>query len=92
MSPSMILWIAVSGAIFALWAFQMFRCLFALSQAAREAAAAHGGAWPSLPEQLAQFAAFACAPEHARDRRLLLILTALVLATSLIRFAMLSSG
>ncbi|MBM2292572.1 hypothetical protein JQX09_11650 [Sulfitobacter pseudonitzschiae] len=68
-----VVYLVVQGAVFALWAFQMFRALF---QARRIAVANSGKIWPG------PFAALAAlrdwARSHPRERNQLLVTTAVL--------------
>ena len=72
---------AVQGAVFLVWAVVAFRVLFRLRA---HAVAASGRAFPPVSAQLDAFAAGARDPAFAADRRRLLILTAAVLALSVL--------
>lgn len=73
-------WLAVSAIVFVIWAWCMFRTLFALTRDARRAAEARGGMWPGPRTQWAQFRRFATDPAHRRARWQLATLTVGLLA------------
>ena len=69
----MIVMLALQGVVFTVWAFWMFKVLFALR---RRAVAETGRAFPGPGATLKQFADFLRVPEFAADRRVLGGLTA----------------
>ena len=75
MSVPQHIWLAVSSLVFVLWAFLMFRTLFRLSRAARARAVARGAIWPTITEQMQEFAAFATAAQYRRPRWELIVLS-----------------
>lgn len=72
-------WLAAQAVLFAVWAFVAFRILFRLRA---RAVAESGAAFPGLRATLAAFAGFLREPGFARERRLLAVLTAALLAMS----------
>lgn len=84
-APALI-WMIANGVLFALWAMQMFRCLFRLRA---EAAAAErrrtGRMLPGLTVTLRSFAAFLRHPHHRADRRRLMWLTLCLFAMLALR-------
>jgi hypothetical protein len=77
--PLIIGLLAVQGVLFAFWGYWMLRCLFKLRRAA---IAETGSGYPGLRATLRQFGLFARAPEHQRDRRILIVLTGVLLLLS----------
>ena len=75
MDPWLIL-LPVQGAVFALWAYRMFRTLFRLRA---HAVRASGKLYPGVGATLAAFRAFVTAQEFALDRRRLAVLTLLLI-------------
>jgi hypothetical protein len=79
--------LAVQGIVFAIWAYWMFRCLFLLRRAA---IAETGRGYPGLRATLRQFGLFARSDLHQADRRVLVVLTLVLLGLTL-AFALLAS-
>lgn len=79
MTLAQILWLGLMGLIFALWALQMFRTLFALARRARRDS---GQLFPGPISALRTFGAFLREPTFRPVRIRLLVLTAALLATS----------
>lgn len=73
--------IAVQGGLFAVWAWTAFRILFRLSARMR---AQSGQMLPGPRRTLQGFALFLRDPDHARDRRVLGLLTLALLASSIL--------
>ncbi|MCQ0091173.1 hypothetical protein FGD77_05550 [Roseovarius sp. M141] len=86
------LWLAVSSVLFVLWIWCMFSGLFSLSRAARQAAEARGGMWPTLGEQLAEFRRFIRDPGHGRTRWRLACLTVGLLSMNLLGLLIWDTG
>lgn len=86
------LWLAISSVLFVLWIWCMFSALFSLSRAARHAAGARGGMWPTLGEQLAEFRRFIGDPVHTRARWRLACLTVGLLAVNLLGLLIWGTG
>lgn len=76
----MVVVLTLQGAVFAVWAFWMFKVLFALR---RRAVAETGRAFPGPGATLKQVADFLQVPEFASDRRVLGGLTAGLVALTL---------
>jgi hypothetical protein len=75
----MTVWLALQAVLFAGWVLLAFRTLFRLRS---RAVAESGTAFPGLRATLAAFAGFLRDPGFARERRLLAVLTAALLAMS----------
>ncbi len=69
--------LAVQAAVFALWAFLMFRTLFRLR---RRAVARSGRSVPGVGDTLEGWTAFLRLPDYRADRRLLAGVTLLMFA------------
>ena len=72
MSGGFIAILGLEAVVFAAWGFHAFRCLFKLLG---RAVAETGHPLPGIRVGLHMFRIFATAPEYARDRRILLLLT-----------------
>lgn len=86
------LWLAISSVLFVLWIWSMLSGLLSLSRAARHAAEARGGTWPTLGEQFAEFRRFICDPRHARTRWRLACLTVGLLSMNLLGLLIWGTG
>jgi len=89
MTPAGAVLLAVQGGIFAVWATVAFRILWRLRA---RAVAQSGQAMPGMAAQLAEFRAFATAPEDAAARRRIAVLTLALFAMTLAAPAILGAG
>lgn len=77
--------LTVQGLVFALWAVVAFRTLFRLR--ARAVADSGGAPFPGLRASLRAFAAFWRHPDHSTDRKALAAVSAALVASMLVTFA-----
>lgn len=75
MSGGFIALLGLQGLLFAAWAIYAFRCMFKIYA---RAVADSGSGIPGMAVGLRTFRIFAVAPEYARDRKMLLLLSLLL--------------